>query len=285
MAECAKARRAQAARRRARRRTPTRPTPSRRSSTSARSTARSSASSSRPPSRASSGTTRPTTTARAPATWDDGHGDRPGSRRLALVRRPRVRRRLRLARHRLDRGHRPSPVRSRGLRRVGRRHDEVDVTRDQVGVRDLRRGPRQHRSAVPTTVNSTNFGDGGNPLFTDPPGCLFHHQASFITDFFKEQGGAAGRRLRLLPHARHQPRRTPAPSTGAGDLFGMFNDKAAAKRPAEVPRHRRGAADLGRRGAASCRPTRRSPPIPDDVGQRSADASPTPRSSASTAAT
>ena len=39
-------------------------------------------------------------------------------------------------------------------------------------------------------VLTTAFGDGGNQLFTDPPGCLFHHQASFITDFFKNQGGA-----------------------------------------------------------------------------------------------
>jgi alpha-glucoside transport system substrate-binding protein len=38
-----------------------------------------------------------------------------------------------------------------------------------------------------TTVNATNFGDAGNPLFTNPPGCLVHHQASFISDFFKKQ--------------------------------------------------------------------------------------------------
>ena len=58
------------------------------------------------------------------------------------------------------------------------------------GLRDLSGGGGMDTSTGATTVN-TNFGDGGNPLFTDPPGCLFHHQASFITDFFKEQGGAA----------------------------------------------------------------------------------------------
>ena len=79
--------------------------------------------------------------------------------------------------------------------------------------------------------NGTNFGDGGNPLFTDPPGCLFHHQASFITDFFKEQGGAAGRRLRLLRHARTSTRRTPGPITGGGDLFGMFKDSRRRHAP------------------------------------------------------
>jgi alpha-glucoside transport system substrate-binding protein len=39
-----------------------------------------------------------------------------------------------------------------------------------------------------TGVNATNFEVAGDPLFTDPPGCLFHHQGSFITGLggFKE---------------------------------------------------------------------------------------------------
>ncbi len=36
----------------------------------------------------------------------------------------------------------------------------------------------------PTTELTTNFGDAGKPLFTNPPGCYLHHQATFITDFF-----------------------------------------------------------------------------------------------------
>jgi alpha-glucoside transport system substrate-binding protein len=36
----------------------------------------------------------------------------------------------------------------------------------------------------PTGILTTNFGDAGKPLFTDPPGCYLHHQATFITDFF-----------------------------------------------------------------------------------------------------
>jgi alpha-glucoside transport system substrate-binding protein len=79
-----------------------------------------------------------------------------------------------------------------------------------------------------TTVNSTNFGDGGNPLFTDPPGCLFHHQASFITDFFKKQGGAADGEFDFFPMPDINPDFAGA-FTGAGDLFGLFSDKAAAK--------------------------------------------------------
>ncbi len=78
------------------------------------------------------------------------------------------------------------------------------------------------------TVNSTNFGAGGNPLFTDPPGCQFHHQASFITDFFKEQGGAADGEFDFFPMPDINPAYAGA-FTGAGDLFGLFSDKAAAK--------------------------------------------------------
>jgi alpha-glucoside transport system substrate-binding protein len=36
----------------------------------------------------------------------------------------------------------------------------------------------------PLTALTLNFGNGGDALFTDPPGCLLHHQATFITDFF-----------------------------------------------------------------------------------------------------
>jgi alpha-glucoside transport system substrate-binding protein len=78
------------------------------------------------------------------------------------------------------------------------------------------------------TINSTNFGAGGNPLFTDPPGCLFHHQASFITDFFKEQGGAAEGDFDFFPMPDINPQYAGA-FTGAGDLFGMFNDTPEAR--------------------------------------------------------
>ena len=78
------------------------------------------------------------------------------------------------------------------------------------------------------TVVSTNFGEGGNPLFTDPPGCVFHHQASFITSFFKDQGGAADGDFDFFPMPDINPAYAGA-FTGAGDLFGMFNDKPAAR--------------------------------------------------------
>jgi alpha-glucoside transport system substrate-binding protein len=79
-----------------------------------------------------------------------------------------------------------------------------------------------------TFVNSTNFGSGANPMFDDPPGCLFHHQASFITDFFKEQGGAADGDFDFFPMPDMNDQYKGA-FTGAGDLFGLFSDKPAAK--------------------------------------------------------
>ena len=77
-------------------------------------------------------------------------------------------------------------------------------------------------------INSTNFGDGGNGLFTTPPGCLFHHQASFISDFFKKQGGAKDGDFDffVMPEINSQ---YAGALTGGGDLFGLFSDKPAAK--------------------------------------------------------
>jgi alpha-glucoside transport system substrate-binding protein len=77
-------------------------------------------------------------------------------------------------------------------------------------------------------VLTTNFGDGGNQLFTDPPGCLFHHQASFITDFFKNQGGAQEGQYDFFRMPDINSAYAGA-TTGAGDLFGMFNDTSQAR--------------------------------------------------------
>lgn len=77
-------------------------------------------------------------------------------------------------------------------------------------------------------VLTTNFGDGGNQLFTDPPGCLFHHQASFITDFFKNQGGAQDGQFDFFRMPDINSAYAGA-TTGAGDLFGMFNDTPQAR--------------------------------------------------------
>lgn len=80
----------------------------------------------------------------------------------------------------------------------------------------------------PTTALTTNFGDGGNALFTNPPGAIFHHQASFITDFFQKQGGATPDQYDFFLMPDINPAYAGA-VTGAGDLFGMFNDTPQAR--------------------------------------------------------
>jgi alpha-glucoside transport system substrate-binding protein len=77
-------------------------------------------------------------------------------------------------------------------------------------------------------INSTNFGAGANPMFDDPPGCKFHHQASFISSFFQESAGAAPEDYDffVMPEINSE---YAGALTGGGDLFGLFSDKAAAK--------------------------------------------------------
>lgn len=82
----------------------------------------------------------------------------------------------------------------------------------------------------PTTMLTTNFGQAGDPLFADPPGCYMHHQASFITDFFTENNPD------LQPVEDFDFFGFPPFEAGgeerlevAGDLFGMFNDTPQAQ--------------------------------------------------------
>jgi alpha-glucoside transport system substrate-binding protein len=82
----------------------------------------------------------------------------------------------------------------------------------------------------PTSIVGTNFGDAGNPLFKTPPGCLFHHQASFITTFFEKgtKGLKAGTDYDFFPFPDINPTNAGAVE-GGGDLLGMFNDTPQAK--------------------------------------------------------
>jgi alpha-glucoside transport system substrate-binding protein len=77
-------------------------------------------------------------------------------------------------------------------------------------------------------IVTTNFGKAANPMFADPPGCLLHHQASFITDFFKNEAGAKDGDFDFLVMPDINPEFTGAITT-AGDLFGMFNDTPQAQ--------------------------------------------------------
>ena len=80
----------------------------------------------------------------------------------------------------------------------------------------------------PDTIVNTNFGRAANPMFADPPGCLLHHQASFITDFFANEAGATTEQYDFFPFPDLNPDFTGA-VTGGGDLVGMFNDTPQAR--------------------------------------------------------
>jgi alpha-glucoside transport system substrate-binding protein len=77
-------------------------------------------------------------------------------------------------------------------------------------------------------VNATNFGKAANPMFATPPGCLLHHQASFITDFFKNEAKAQPADYNFFGMPDIDPANAGS-ITGGGDLFGMFNDTPQAQ--------------------------------------------------------
>ncbi len=78
------------------------------------------------------------------------------------------------------------------------------------------------------TVNATNFANAGDPLFKTPPGCLFLHQASFITGLGAFKTATAGTDYNFFQFPDINTQYTGAVE-GAGDLFGMFHDTPAAK--------------------------------------------------------
>jgi alpha-glucoside transport system substrate-binding protein len=78
------------------------------------------------------------------------------------------------------------------------------------------------------TVNATNFANAGDPLFKTPPGCLFLHQASFITGLGGFKAATAGTDYNFFQFPDINAQYTGAVE-GAGDLFGMFHDTPAAK--------------------------------------------------------
>lgn len=77
-------------------------------------------------------------------------------------------------------------------------------------------------------VVNTNFGRAANPMFESPPGCLLHHQASFITDFFANEAGATPEDYDFFPFPAINQEFSGS-VTGGGDLIGMFNDTEQAR--------------------------------------------------------
>jgi alpha-glucoside transport system substrate-binding protein len=78
------------------------------------------------------------------------------------------------------------------------------------------------------TVNSTNFANAGDPLLKSPPGCLFFHQASFITGLGGFKTAKSGTDYNFFQFPDIDAQYTGAVE-GAGDLFGLFHDTPAAK--------------------------------------------------------
>jgi alpha-glucoside transport system substrate-binding protein len=78
------------------------------------------------------------------------------------------------------------------------------------------------------TVNATNFANAGDPLFKTPPGCLFLHQASFITGLGGFKTATSGTDYNFFQFPDINPQYTGA-IEGAGDLFGMFHDTPASR--------------------------------------------------------
>jgi alpha-glucoside transport system substrate-binding protein len=82
----------------------------------------------------------------------------------------------------------------------------------------------------PTTVLSTNFGRAGKPLFANPPGCMFLEQATFITNFFKEDypNIKSGQDFDIFPHPSFDAANA-GNVEGAFDSFVMYNDTPQAR--------------------------------------------------------
>jgi alpha-glucoside transport system substrate-binding protein len=74
---------------------------------------------------------------------------------------------------------------------------------------------------------TTYFSESGDPLFADPPGCLFLHQASFMTTFL-DAAASPSPSYDFLAFPDVDARYSGSLIV-AGDLFGMLNDTPAAR--------------------------------------------------------
>jgi alpha-glucoside transport system substrate-binding protein len=120
-----------------------------------------------------------------------------------------------------------------------------------------------------TGVNATNFEVAGDPLFATPPGCLFHHQASFITGLGAFKTKTAGTDYNFFPFPDINTQYTGAVE-GAGDLFGMFHDTPATRSlmaylvTAE-------AQDIWVKHGGALSANKNATSYPDDISKRSAE--------------
>lgn len=120
-----------------------------------------------------------------------------------------------------------------------------------------------------TAVNATNFANAGDPLFKTPPGCLFLHQASFITGLGGFVKAKSGTDYNFFPFPDINPQYTGAVE-GSGDLFGMFhNTPAAASLMAYLVTAP--AQDIWVKLGGAISANKNATDYPDDISKRSAD--------------
>ena len=119
------------------------------------------------------------------------------------------------------------------------------------------RRPSRRTSATPVTRSSAS-----------PPGCVFHHQASFITGFSQFKASQAGTDYNFFPFPDIDPKYAGAVE-GAGDLFGMFHDTAAAK---SLMRYlvTAEAQDIWVKKGGALSANKNATSYPDDISKRSA---------------
>jgi alpha-glucoside transport system substrate-binding protein len=119
------------------------------------------------------------------------------------------------------------------------------------------------------TILTTNFATAGDPMFKTPPGCLFLHQASFITGLDnKFKTSTAGSDYNFFPFPDINSQFSGAVE-GAGDLFGMFHNTPAAaslmKYLVTAP-----AQDIWVKLGGAISANKNATDYPDDVSKRSA---------------
>ena len=76
-------------------------------------------------------------------------------------------------------------------------------------------------------ILTTNFANAGDPLFATPPGCLFLHQASFITGLGAFATAHRGVDYNFFPFPAINPQYASSVEI-AGDLFGAFHNTPQA---------------------------------------------------------
>jgi alpha-glucoside transport system substrate-binding protein len=75
---------------------------------------------------------------------------------------------------------------------------------------------------------TTYFAVAGRPLFTQPPGCLFLHQGSFMAPFLSDDPAHPSPDFDFLPFPDIDPKYTGS-LIGAGDLMGLIRDTPQAR--------------------------------------------------------